>query len=138
MYNKIGTSLIFLFLFGCAGQENLLKKNTPRDIAIGAAGAEVIDKIKESFTPVYRLYLQPLELCSYSENIVTCNLIPCISDCTTTFTLKEFLEKSPKFASLQSISKFINANKEFCKKNEDFCVDQVFRYASGEIILVHD
>ena len=160
MLEKCGNSKGFIGLLfwavlsiGCANLlSDVAKGADPSSLAVGAAATEVIHKTKEVLTPHFPLYLQPLELCYLQEdytiaqagkpeqNVVTCVITPCEGKCEVHMPFSDFLKRSPKFTSLESVSKVFNAIQNFCDKNgEVWCKKQLFEFSkdvSGEIVLL--
>ena len=144
--SRVGALLAqVILLAGCQGY--VPQSPNVEGVATGAAGAEVANKVRESLTPHYPLYLQPLELCYLeyvkdADSSVTCIITPCENNCEISMTWDGFIERSPKFMSLQAVSKVFNAIKQFCDANGDkWCKEQLFKFSqnvAGEIVLVGD
>ena len=88
---KSGLILFLMCLFsGCA---NLTESD--QAIGVGAVGGaaltHTVTKIKEVFTPKYRLQVEPIEICGpVTGEQITCFLIPCdagAEQCSVVFPL---------------------------------------------------
>ena len=123
---------------GCGGLD-FLRQATPQQtgaggVVAGAAAVKIQEKAVEIFSPKYPLYMQGVELCVLGK-VVTCSLVPCNENCEISVPFDIFVQQNPKVATLRTSVKQLNAVNEFCKENEDACIEQLYAY-DGEKIVV--
>ena len=133
--------LLFLILTGCAGIEQVKPEKALGGGAVsGAVAVKTVEKIKEVFTPEYRLLFEPIEICSIgSENGITCFLVPCLEgeeSCTIRYQKDEWLESNSKVLTLRTSS--LTNIKLFCEKNKDACEYYKGYYSGSKIVLLED
>ena len=129
--------LISLFLYGCA-----LADTDAGKVVAGVGIEKIRQEIVEVFTPVYPLYDNPTEFCSFDSNSdvnLTCIIIPCTSargaGCIKKLTLEEFQIYSPKFITLESSARQLASVMIFCKKNPKTCIRVGGQYLGKKIVL---
>lgn len=136
---KLLVILLIVIQIGCAGfpPSRISTGQAAGAGAIaGAATQKVVERVKEVFTPKYPLYLPPHEICDISSSsvVVTCYLIPCEKDCKRSVGWPEWAKNNPSVLTVRQSA--IPAAIEFCKKNEEACVEQIGEYAGQTIVIV--
>ncbi len=132
--------VLLLTLSGCAGIETLTPTQSLGTGAVGGAVAiKTVEKVKEVFTPEYKLLVHPFEICSLTDpETITCWLVPCGEDmnCQTNFTRSEWIQSNAKILTVRH--SLIANVANFCDKNEDACVDYLGHYEGEKVIIVED
>ena len=115
----------------------------PESVGVGALGTvateKVVEKIKKVVEPQYKLYWDPIEICSIKDDPVVCHLVPCDynhTTCTITIPKKSFIEQNEKIITVRSSQ--IENIMDYCNKNKDFCLERFgfYKEKSQKIILV--
>ena len=134
--------LTLLLMTGCGGLETLTPQQSLGAGAVaGAVTAKTVEKVKEVFTPEYKLLVHPFLICDISEdgqNGITCFIIPCPSDstCQHTYSREEWLESNRKVLSVRH--SLIANVADFCKANEDACIDFLGYFEGEKVVITED
>ena len=127
----------FLALAGCEGIETLTKEQS---LGVGAVGGAVVgktvEKVREVFTPDYKLLVHGIEICDISsEDSITCYLVPCQPEktCTQEYERTDWINSNGKVITVRH--SLVANVAQFCNKNPDACQDFWAFYDGSKVVI---
>ena len=112
----------------------------------GLATAVAAEKVKEAFTPDFKLNVYPSKFCEFRpKHGVQCVLVPCAleakgkdaiqANCVTLEPVEDFWEREVKVESLDTSGLKMSAILNFCKKYPKKCVHYAGQFHEKTIVL---